>query len=160
MGFFDSLKANAGALKDKATDLAQTGVAESKRLAEIAKLKTANLGEEDAIKKAYIEIGKLYYETNCAAPGEEYTAACEKITAAKANIEANNDRIAALKDSGDDDAEVVAEAKAVVVDDGEATAEDFADEVKEVVADVKDAVETVVDEIKEEVKDVIDEIKE
>ena len=160
MGFFDSLKANATVLKDKATDLAQTGSAESKRLAEIAKLKSANLGEENTIKKAYAEIGKLYYEMMGAAPGEDFAAACEKITAAKAAIEANNDRIAALKDSGDDDAEVVAEAKAVVVDDGEATAEDFADEVKEAVADVKDAVETVVDEIKEEVKDVIDEIKE
>ena len=40
MGFFDSLKANANVLKDKATDLAQTGAAESKRLAEIAKLTT------------------------------------------------------------------------------------------------------------------------
>lgn len=139
MGFFDSLKANAGALKDKATDLAQTGVAESKRLAEIAKLKTANLGEEDAIKKAYIEIGKFYYEANCAAPGEEYAAACEKITAAKANIEANNDRIAELKVKDDDkvaEPEVVAEAEAVVTDAPaeevpaveEATAEDFADE--------------------------------
>ena len=47
-------------LKDKATDLAQAGVAQSKRLAEIAKLKMANMAEEDAIKKAYIEIGKLY----------------------------------------------------------------------------------------------------
>ena len=153
MGFFDNLK-------EKATDLAQAGVAQSKRVAEIAKLKTANMGEEDTIKKAYVEIGKLYYAEKGLSPEGAYAAACKKITAAKAAIEANNDRIAALKDSGDDDAEVVAEAKAVVVDDGEATAEDFADEVKEVVADVKDAVETVVDEIKEEVKDVIDEIKE
>ena len=132
----------------------------AKRVVEIAKLKTANMGEEDTIKKAYVEIGKLYYAEKGQSPEGAYAAACEKITAAKAAIEANNDRIAALKDSGDDDAEVVAEAKAVVVDDGEATAEDFADEVKEVVADVKDAVETVVDDIKEEVKDVIYEIKE
>lgn len=48
-------------LKDKAADLAQAGVAQSKRLAEIAKLKVSNMAEEDAIKKAYIEIGKLYY---------------------------------------------------------------------------------------------------
>ena len=153
MGFFDNLK-------EKATDLAQAGVAQSKRVAEIAKLKTANMGEEDTIKKAYVEIGKLYYAEKGLSPEGAYAAACEKITAAKAAIEANNDRIAALKDSGDDDAEVVAEAKAVVVDDGEATAEDFADEVKEAVADVKDAVETVGEEIKDEVKDVIDEIKE
>ena len=135
MGFLDSLKANANALKDKATDLAQTGAAESKRLAEIAKLKSANLAEENAIKKAYIEIGKLYYEQMAAAPGEDFAAACEKITAAKANIEANNDRIAELKNKDDDkdeEPEVVAEVEAVVVDAPveEATAEDFADEAK------------------------------
>ena len=119
MGFFDSLKANASVLKDKATDLAQTGAAESKRLAEIAKLKSANLGEENAIKKAYAEIGKLYYEMMGAAPGEEFAAACEKITAAKAAIEANNDRIAELKvkeEPTEAEVEVVAEAEAVVAD--------------------------------------------
>lgn len=153
MGFFDNLK-------EKATDLAQAGVAQSKRVAEIAKLKTANMAEEDNIKKAYVELGKLYYAEKGLTPEGAYAAACEKITAARAAIEANNDRIAALKTSGDDEVEIVIESKAVVVDDGEATAEDFADEVKETVEDGKDAVEAVVDEIKDEVKDVIDEIKE
>ena len=119
MGFFDSLKANASALKDKATDLAQTGAAESKRLAEIAKLKSANMSEENAIKKAYVEIGKLYYEQMGAEPGEDFAAICEKITAAKAAIEANNDRIAELKvkeEAVEAEPEVVAEAEAVVED--------------------------------------------
>lgn len=62
MGFFDNMK-------DRAVDLAQAGVAQSKRLAEIAKLKTANMGEEDTIKKAYIELGKLYYAEKGASPG-------------------------------------------------------------------------------------------
>ena len=137
MGFFDSLKG-------KATDLAQAGVAQSKRLAEIAKLKTANMGEEDTIKKAYLEIGKLYYAERGFAPEGAYAAACEKITAAKANIEANNDRIAELKTKDDDkveEPEIVAEVEAVVVDAPaeeavieaaaeEATAEDFVDEAK------------------------------
>ena len=112
MGFFDNLKG-------KATDLAQAGVAQSKRLAEIAKLKTANLGEEDTIKKAYIELGKLYYAEKGLAPEGAYAAACEKITAAKAAIEANNDRIAELKvkdDPAEPEVEVVAEAEAVVAD--------------------------------------------
>ena len=39
-------------LREKVTDLAQSGVAKSKQLAEIAKLKTSNMGEEDTIKKA------------------------------------------------------------------------------------------------------------
>ena len=94
MGFFDTLK-------DRATDLAQAGVAQSKRLAEIAKLKTANMGEEDTIKKTYIELGKLYYAEKGTAPDGAYAAACEKITAAKAAIEVNNERIAELKESED-----------------------------------------------------------
>lgn len=100
MGFFDNFK-------EKATDLAQAGVAQSKRLAEIAKLKTANLGEEDTIKKAYIELGKLYYAEHGSAPDGAYAAVCEKITAARAAIETNNDRIAQLKNSSDEDVEVV-----------------------------------------------------
>ena len=134
MGFFDSLKANANVLKDKATDLAQTGAAESKRLAEIAKLKSANLSEENAIKKAYIEIGKLYYEQMAAAPGEDFAAACEKITAAKANIEANNDRIAELKKKDDElvDMPEVICVDSIVFDEPaeEVTAADFVDESK------------------------------
>ncbi|GAA6394555.1 Uncharacterised protein [uncultured Flavonifractor sp.] len=106
MGFFDNFK-------EKATDLAQAGVAQSKRLAEIAKLKTANMGEEDTIKKAYIELGKLYYAEKGAAPEAAYAASCEKITAAKAAIEANNDRIAELKSSADDEVEVVARVEPV-----------------------------------------------
>ena len=130
MGFFDSLKANATVLKDKATDLAQTGAAESKRLAEIAKLKSANLGEENTIKKAYAEIGKLYYELMGAEPGEDFAAACEKITATKAAIEANNDRIAELKvkeEAAAPEVEVVAEAEAIVLDApaDEVTADDI-----------------------------------
>ena len=123
MGFFNDMK-------DRAVDLAQAGVAQSKRLAEIAKLKTANLGEEDTIKKAYIELGKLYYAEKGAAPDGAYVAACERIDAARAAIETNNDRIADLKTAGD----------AVIVDDGpivdgpvaqpteEATQADFAEE--------------------------------
>ena len=96
MGFFDDFK-------EKTTDLAQAGVAQSKRLAEIAKLKVSNLGEEDTIKKAYIELGKLYYAEHGSAPEGAYASACEKITAARAAIETNNDRIAQLKSSGDEE---------------------------------------------------------
>lgn len=107
-------------LKDKATDLAQAGVAQSKRLAEIAKLKTANMAEEDTIKKAYLEIGKLYYAEQGAAPDGAFAAACERITASKAVIETNNERIAELKQPGDPEpetqVEVEVEAGAVEVE--------------------------------------------
>lgn len=103
MDIFDTLDT----LKDKAADLAQAGVAQSKRLAEIAKLKMANLSEEDAIKKAYLEIGRLYYAEHAAAPDGAYADACERITAARAAIETNKDRIAQLKAAGDDDEDEV-----------------------------------------------------
>lgn len=106
MGFFDNFK-------EKAADLAQAGVAQSKRLAEIAKLKTANMGEEDTIKKAYVEIGKLYYAEKGTAPEGAYAAACEKITASRAAIEVNNERIAELKDSGEAEIEEVIQAEPV-----------------------------------------------
>ena len=125
-------------LKDKATDLAQAGVAQSKRLAEIAKLKMANMAEEDANKKAYIEIGKLYYAEQGASPDGAFAAACERVTASKAAIEANNDRIAELKQPGDPEPEVEAEIEAV------------AETVEEAAEAVADAVEAAVEEDKQD----------
>ena len=124
MGWRDTLDI----LKDRTVDLAQAGVAQSKRLAEIAKLKTNNMGEEDTIKKAYIEIGKLYYAEKGAVAEGPYAAACEKITAAKAAIEVNNDRIAELKNQEDADDIVLDDAVAPEVPVVET---DFADETVE-----------------------------
>lgn len=95
MAFFDF-----DSIKDKAKDLAQSGVAKSKQIGEIAKLNLANVSEEDAIKKAYIEIGKLYYAERGMAPEAAYAALCEKITASKVNIEENRSRIEELKREG------------------------------------------------------------
>ena len=111
-------------LKDKAKDLAQTGVNKSKQLGEIAKLNLANVAEEDAIKKAYIEIGKLYYAERGMAPEPAYAALCEKITAAKVNIEENKNKVEELKAAGnvaevDIEAEVGAEIEAELVMDAE-----------------------------------------
>ena len=103
------------ALKEKAVDLAQAGVAKSKVLAEIAKLKAANMSEEDAIKKAYIELGKLYYAERGAAPEAAYVSGCERIAASKSAIEANNARIAEPKAQEDVDDEA-GEAHTVVVE--------------------------------------------
>ena len=93
MAFFDELK-------DRAMDLGRAGVAKSKQLAEITKLSLNNAGEEDAIRKAYVEIGKLYYAERGMAPEPAYAHLCEKITAAKVNIEENKARIDELKAEG------------------------------------------------------------
>ena len=94
-------------LMGKAKDLAQAGVNKSRQLGEIAKLNLANAGEEDSIRKAYIEIGKLYYAERGMAPEPEFASLCERVTAAKVNIEENKNRIEALKaEDGVADAEV------------------------------------------------------
>ena len=121
-------------LKEKVSDLAQAGVAKSKQLAEIAKLKAANMSEQDTIRKAYLEIGRLYYAEKGFAPEGGYAAACEKITAAKANIEANNARIEDLKDGDEEvaaaaaDAVIVDEVPAIEVVAEDITPDDIADE--------------------------------
>lgn len=98
-------------LKESVKDLAQTGVARAKeftdvaidkgkKLTEISKLKVQNASEQDAIKKAYVELGKLYYAERGAAPEPAYAALCEKIANSQAKIEYNNERIADMKAAG------------------------------------------------------------
>lgn len=98
-------------LKEKAKDLAQAGVAKAKELSdtaigkgkelsEIGKLKVQNASEQDAIKKAYLELGKLYFAERGAAPEAAYAALCEQITASKAKIDYNNERISDIKAAG------------------------------------------------------------
>lgn len=81
----------------RVTDLAQAGAAKAKELAEIAKLKVSNAAEEDTIRKAYIEIGKLYYAERGMAPEAPYAALCEKINASKEKIAYNKQKIVDIK---------------------------------------------------------------
>lgn len=113
------------ALKDRARDLAQTGVSKSKQLGEIAKLNLANVSEEDNIRKAYIEIGKLYYAERGMAPEPAYAALCEKITASKVTIEENKNRVEELKAEGSiQDAEVTPVVEPLAVSPEEETPEE------------------------------------
>lgn len=90
MAFFEEFKA-------RAAELAQAGVAKSKVLAEIAKLKAANLSEKEVIHKAYLEMGRIYYAENRSNPGAAYAASCGRVTKAMAAIKENNAKIAVLK---------------------------------------------------------------
>ncbi len=129
------IKDTLDTLKDRAVDLAQAGVAQSKRVAEIARLKMANVSEEDTIKKAYLELGRLYYAERGAAPDGAYVATCERITAARAAIETNKERIAELKQPGDpedDDLEPAVEEPPLVLDEhASVSPSDFQDEDKD-----------------------------
>lgn len=134
---------------NKVSELAQTGIARGKELAvegaakakeltEIGKLKMENANEQEAIKKAYAEIGQIYFAAHADDPEEPYAALCEKILASKAKIEYNLERIADIKAAGDPEDETVEACEAEVVTEetpaGEAPAEEApadADETKE-----------------------------
>ena len=97
MAFFEEFKA-------RAAELAQAGVAKSKVLAEIAKLKAANLSEKETIHKAYLEMGRIYYAEKGSTPDAAYAASCARVRSAMANIKANNAKIADLKEGSEESA--------------------------------------------------------
>lgn len=100
-----------GSLKSRAADLAQSSMAKAKELTEIGKLKMQNASEQENIRRAYQEIGKLYYEQHGQTPDAPYADLCKKIDGSKARIEYNSERIADIKAAGsltDEDVEAAA----------------------------------------------------
>lgn len=87
-------------LKNKAAGLAQSSMAKAKELTEVGKLKMQNVSEHENIRRAYQEIGKLYYEQHGQEPEEALAELCKKIDGSKARIEYNNERINDMKAAG------------------------------------------------------------
>ena len=108
--FFNKVSALAQTGLSKGKELAAEGAAKAKELTEIGKLKVENVTEQEAIKKAYAEIGQLYFAAHAADAEEPYAALCEKILASKAKIEYNLERIADIKAAGNLQDEDIADA--------------------------------------------------
>ena len=128
MAFFDSIDS----IREKAAEAAQSAAKKTKKLAEIAKANVSIYSEEDKIKKAQQELGKLYYRDYVV--GEdmdeaEYLPWCQQIDEAKQTI-------ADLRDYIDD---LKAEHVEMPVDD-DVTEEDFTD------LDAEEAVEETAEE--------------
>lgn len=97
-------------LKAKVSSLAQTGAAKAKDATEIAKLKVANAAEEDAIRKAYMELGKIYFAQHGSDPEPAYAALCAKISECREKTAYNDQRITDIKEAAgftDDDVEEI-----------------------------------------------------
>lgn len=90
-------KFNFDKFKETATNLAQSGMAKSTQMTEMAKLQINIASEEDTIKKAYMEMGKYYYEHNQENPGPAYEHAFSLLEASKEKIATNNKRINELR---------------------------------------------------------------
>ena len=89
MSFFDKVKQQAGVVASAAGSVAQTAVQQTKTLAGIGRIKLAIATEEDKVKKAYIELGRLYYrdyEAQTEPAQEDYQPWCDKVADAKEQI--------------------------------------------------------------------------
>ena len=91
---------NFEAAKNIAVETAQAAARKAKQLAAIAKANVAIYAEEDKVRKAERELGKLYYRDY--AVGEEQDSAeylpwCQKIDESKQAIAALQDQIAQLR---------------------------------------------------------------
>lgn len=118
---FDDLKKRANELAQQAAELAQQGANRSRQLATIAKLKAANLGEEDTIRKAYAELGRIYFAKYGEHPEDEFAAACDTIVEAQAAIAANNATIEEMNAQKEPDVEVeIVEMEEAAEETGEA----------------------------------------
>ena len=98
-------KDNFDTIKSTAAVVAQSAAKKTRQLVSVTKANLAILAEEDKIKKAHTELGKLYYKDFIMEeePDEaEYLPWCDKITASRKTIEALRAEIDAAKDAGDD----------------------------------------------------------
>lgn len=100
---FNELKEKVGGFAttaaEKAKDIASVTAGQTKRLARIAKLNIEISAEKDIIKKSYIELGKLYYETHKDAPEGFFTQLCEEVSTAHAHIAEKEAELEELKAS-------------------------------------------------------------
>ncbi|MEA4896042.1 MAG: hypothetical protein VB064_12410 [Oscillospiraceae bacterium] len=75
-----------GTVAGKTRGYAEKAADKARDVARIAKLNMELGAEKDTIEKAYLEIGKLYYETRKNAPDGFFVQLCDEITLANDNI--------------------------------------------------------------------------
>ena len=107
----DKVVGTLGNVADKTKVFASIAADKAKGVGRIAKLTMEINGERDAIRKAYLEIGKLYYETHRDDPDGFFVQLCDEVTLANESIADKEKEIAELKQAvgdfgGDVDVEV------------------------------------------------------
>lgn len=146
--FRDKVVGALGIVADKTKDVAGKAADTAKSLSRITKLTVEIGSEKETIKKAYIEIGKLYYDMHKNDPDGFFAQLCDEVTLAYESIAQKEAEIAELKETmpwdGDDDTiivdfeEVVSEAEAAA----EAPVETPAESAPESAPDAEDSPET------------------
>lgn len=117
-------------LKSKALAAVDTVKKKAGSLSGMAKANVAIFQEEDKIKKAEAELGRLYYNdfiTGAEANAEAYQAVCDRITASKVLIEGLKAELSDMKAA--DQAEPIVEEDEITEDDFVVVEETPAEEV-------------------------------
>ena len=90
MANFDEFKQKTGETAEhiaaKSIELAKTAAEKTKLVARISKLNADVISEKDALRRAYLDLGKLYYEKFGSDPDASVADDCRKIASSLAVI--------------------------------------------------------------------------
>ena len=166
----DGARDLAGKTADGAKSIVDAVADKAKSGGRIAKLSMDVTTAREEVKKTYLEIGKLYYDTHKDTPEGFFTQLFEEVRIAEENIASMEAELAELKESFKEGFPEVSveitrdEDFADVVDQAEAEAAGVAEEVKDAVEekaeDVKEAVEETVEGVKDAVGDAAEKAEE
>lgn len=129
----NAVLSSIGKAADAGKDIANKAADKAKSGARIAKLSMEIAGEKENMKKAYIEIGKLYYDTHKDDPEGFFIQLCDEVGLAQKSIadkEAEIETLRQTEETGDDvdvDIEIDIDFEKVVEEE-EAAAEPEAEE--------------------------------
>ncbi len=101
MADYNEIKGNVFSALGTAADITRGLVGKAadktKDVAKITKLNMELNSEKETVQKAYLEMGKLYYETHKSAPEGFFVQLCDEITLANQHISKLNVEIDGLK---------------------------------------------------------------
>lgn len=105
MSFLDTLKKTAGIAVQVTASAADTAVSKTRTMASIGRVKLAISSEEDKLKKAYTELGRLFYrdyQAQAEADMTEYQPWCDRAADAREQIQRLTKELETLKAEGKD----------------------------------------------------------
>lgn len=103
MSFLDTLKKTAGIAAQVTVSAADTAVSKTRTMASIGRVKLAISSEEDKLKKAYTELGRLFYrdyQAQAEADMTEYQPWCDRAADAREQIQRLTQELETLKAEG------------------------------------------------------------
>ena len=118
----DKVIASLGTAVDAGKDLAEKAADKAKAGARIAKLNMEISAEKENLRKTYIEIGKLYYDTHKDDPEGFFIQLCDEVAISEKNIADKQVEIDELK-AGDAGEDISVEFESVVADEESAAEE-------------------------------------